>query len=123
MEDMSSAKYKESAVALGKLLSDHKGVDAVVMDLSGLNAWTDYFVIATVTSSTHLKGLQKHVKEYAAEVDMDILRRQRKVAADDEWNLIDMGPIVVHLMTARSRSFYELERLWSPAAILWRSES
>ncbi len=121
MEDMSSAKAAENAVAIGKLLADHKGIDVVVMDLTGLNAWTDYFVIATVTSSTHLKGLQKHVKDYASEAGVDILRRQRKVAADDEWNLIDMGSIVVHLMTARSRSFYELERLWSPAAVLWRA--
>jgi len=121
MEDMSFDKTREKAVALGKLRCDHKGIDALVMDLSGLNAWTDYFVIATVTSSTHLKGLQKHVKDFAQAEDIDILRRQRKVAADDEWNLIDMGSIVVHLMTARSRSFYELERLWSPAGILWRA--
>jgi ribosome-associated protein len=120
MEDMSSAKVRESAIALGKLLADHKGIDAVVMDLTGLNAWTDYFVIATVTSSTHLKGLQKHVKDFAQVEEIDVLRRQRKVASDDEWNLIDMGAIVVHLMTARSRSFYELERLWSQAPILWR---
>ena len=120
MEDTS---FAENSVELGKLLSDHKGLDAVVMDLRGLNAWTDFFVIATVTSGAHLKGLQKHVKEYAAEKGIDILRHQRKIAADDEWNLIDMGAIVVHLMTARSRSFYELERLWSPAATLWRAEA
>jgi ribosome-associated protein len=123
MEDTSFAKEREHAVALAKVLSDHKGIDAVVMDLTGLNAWTDFFVIATVTSSTHLKGLQKHVKDFASEMGIDILRRQRKVASDDEWNLIDMGSIVVHLMTARSRSFYELERLWSPAGILWRANA
>lgn len=123
MEDMSFAKEREHAVALAKVLSDHKGIDAVVMDLTGLNAWTDYFVIATVTSSTHLKGLQKHVKDFASAEGLDILRRQRKVASDDEWNLIDMGSIVVHLMTSRSRSFYELERLWSPAGILWRANA
>ncbi len=121
MEDMSSAKAAGNAVAIGKLLSDHKGIDVVVLDLSGLNAWTDYFVIATVTSSTHLKGLQNHVKDYGSETGVEILRRQRKVASDDEWNLIDMGSIVVHLMTARSRAFYELERLWSPASVLWRA--
>jgi ribosome-associated protein len=49
---------------------------------------------------------------------MEILRWRRKAAADDEWNLIDLGSIVVHLMTAKSRSFYELERLWSAAPII-----
>ncbi len=121
MADLLSTDYRSLALSLGKLLDEHKGIDTLVMDLSGLNAWTDYFVITTVMSSTHLKGLQKHVKELTLAEDVEILRRQRKAASDDEWNLIDLGNIVVHLMTERSRSFYELERLWSNASILWKA--
>lgn len=123
MEDSSYGKAKEAAIGIGKLLADHKGGNVLVLDLSGLNAWTDFFVIATVTSSTHLQGLQKHVKEYAAGNGVEILRRQRKTASDDEWNLIDLGNVVVHLMTAKSRGFYDLERLWSDAGIAWRAEA
>jgi ribosome-associated protein len=54
---------------------------------------------------------------------LEILRRNRKASSDDEWNLIDMGFIVVHLMTAKSRAFYELERLWSGSDCIWRSDS
>lgn len=123
MEDSSYGKAKTTAVELGKLLSDHKGGLPVVLDLSKLNAWTDFFVIATVSSSTHLQGLQKHIKEFVAQNDIDILRRQRKVPQDEEWSLIDLGNIVVHLMTARSREFYDLERLWGDSEILWRAEA
>ncbi|HCM26258.1 MAG: ribosome silencing factor [Treponema sp. GWB1_62_6] len=123
MEDTSFDSSRSAAIALGKMLSEHKGIDAVVLDLTGLNAWTDFFVIATVTSSTHLNGLQRHVKDLAASASLTILRRQRKAASDDEWNLIDMGDIVVHLMTVRSRAFYELERLWSSAPVVWHAEA
>ncbi len=111
---------KEDAVALGSLLAEHNGLDVAVLDLSALHAWTDYFVLATVTSFTHQQGLQRHIKEFAGERNLEILRRQRKAASDDEWNLTDLGNIVIHLMTARSRSFYDLERLWNGAPVIWR---
>ena len=119
MEDSSHNKDREIALALAELIGDHKGIDPVVMDLSSLNAWTDYFVIATVTSSAHLQGMLRHIKEYTTERGVDILRRQRKTPSDEEWSLVDLGPVVVHLMTARSRSFYELERLWIDAPIVF----
>jgi len=107
---------------LGKLLEEHHGGDVVVMDMRSLNFWTDFFVITTVTSNTHLMGLERHIKELIREKGLEILRRSRKPDADDEWCLIDLGNIVVHLMTARIRSFFELERLWSAAPIIYRTQ-
>jgi ribosome-associated protein len=98
---------------LGVLLRDHKGGNVAVLDIRALNSWTDFFVIATVSSHTHLMGLLRHVKEFCQDRDIDILRGRRKVALEDEWMLIDLGMVVVHLMTEKSRSFYELERLWN----------
>ncbi len=122
MEDSLYAESRKTAVGLGKLLYDHKGGNAVVLDLSELNAWTDFFVIATVSSSTHLQGLQKHIKEFAAQNNIEILRRQRRTAPDDEWSLVDLGSIVVHLMTQKARGFYDLERLWGDAEVSWKAE-
>ncbi len=120
MEDLSYRNTRETAEGIAQLLAGHKGIDALAMDLTGLNTWTDFFVITTVTSSTHLKGMHRHLKEYASEHGLTILRRQRKTASDEEWSLIDFGNIVVHLMTSRARSFYELERLWGDAVICWK---
>ena len=104
-----------NAHALGVLLSEHKGKDVIVMDLREMNAWTDFFVIATASSNTHIDGLERHVKDFCAGNDIEILRRSRRPAAeDDEWRLLDLGPIVVHLMSEKLRSFYELERLYPP---------
>jgi ribosome-associated protein len=111
------------AVELGKLLSDAQGGDVVVLDMGNLNFWTDFFIIATVTSNTRLWGMERHIKEYAKERGIDILRRSRRPEIEDEWRLLDLGGIVIHLMTARTRAFYELERLWSAASIVYSSKS
>jgi ribosome-associated protein len=131
MEDMSqedrdtaARKGSETALALGDLLREHKGGDVKVLDLRGLNGWTDFFVIATASSGAHLQGLERHVKEFSRERGPEILRRSRKPHTDpgapvqDEWCLIDMGAVVIHLMSSQARSFYELERLWSAAPVL-----
>jgi ribosome-associated protein len=113
---------KAAALALGELLREHKGVDVVVLDLREMNAWTDFFVIATALSDTHLQGLERHIKEFCGERGLEILRRSRKPdSGDDEWRLIDLGTIIIHLMSERVRSFYELEQLYSPAAPLTHS--
>ena len=125
MEDMlddllqNSEAMESIATELGKLLDDHRGGDVVVMDMRELNFWTDFFIIATVTSSTHSSGLEKHIKEFVRENGLEILHRSRKPEVDDEWCLLDLGGIVIHLMTKKARSFFELERLWSAAPFIY----
>ena len=116
------------AQELGQLLDEHRGGEVMVMDMRSLNFWTDFFVIATATSNTHIMGLERHIKDFIREKGMEILHRSRKPEKDaeqrsDEWRLLDMGNIVVHLMTARLREFYELERLWSTAPIIYGTQS
>ena len=103
---------EEKAKEIAKLMEDGKGRDVVLLDISGLNSWTDYFVIVTVTSSTHWQGLYKQVKEYIKDNDLEIHVTNRKSPDGDDWNLIDLGPVVVHLMSEQAREFYDLEKLW-----------
>jgi len=114
MEDMLS-----ETEALGELLRDHRGADVLVLDLRQMAAWTDFFVIATASSDTHLDGLERHVKEFCQSRGIEILRRSHRPKATanhgtpDEWRIIDLGHIVIHLMSSRARVFYDLERLYS----------
>ena len=120
------AKIEGQAKALGLLLEEHNGADVIVIDLRGMNTWTDFFVIASVTSAVHVEGLERHIKEYVRGNDLEIIRRSPKPSSqDDEWRIIDMGTIVIHLMSKKSRSFYELERLYPPplAKIIYSSKS
>ena len=73
---------------------------------------TDYFVIVSVNSSTHWQGLYKDVKNYIKDNDLEIHVTNRKSPDGDDWNLIDLGPIVIHLMSPAAREFYDLEKLW-----------
>ena len=93
-------------------MEDGKGKDVVVLDVSQLNSWTDFFVIVTVNSSVHWKGLYKIVKDYVKENDMQIHITNKKTPDGDDWNLIDIGTVVVHLMSEDARNFYDLEKLW-----------
>ena len=103
---------EEKAREIAKLMEDGKGNDVTLLDISGLNSWTDYFVIVTVTSSAHWQGLYKQIKEYIKDNDLEIHVTNRKSPDGDDWNLIDLGAIVVHLMSESARSFYDLEKLW-----------
>lgn len=103
---------EEKAKEIAILLEDGKGKNVSVINVSELNSWTDYFIIATVTSSAHWQGLYRQVKEYVKENDLELHVTARKTPDGDDWNLIDIGPIVVHLMSDVARSFYDLEKLW-----------
>jgi len=118
MEDMlpeiSFADDADKARFIGDILHDHKGIDVIVLDLREAQAWTNFFIIATATSNTHMDGLDRHIKEFCREKEIEILRRSRKPDdMEDEWRIIDLGSIVIHLMSRRTRTFYDLERLYS----------
>ena len=109
---MAAKTNEQKAIEIAKLMEDGKGKDTVLMDISELNSWTDYFVITTVSSSTHWQGLYKQIKEYIKDNDLEIHLTNKKSPDGDDWNLIDLGVIVVHLMSAQAREFYDLEKLW-----------
>lgn len=121
---MDAMSNPDKALALARLLREHRGEDVVVMDLREMNTWTDFFVIATVSSSAHVQGLERHIREFVQEQGLEILRSRRKsAAAGDGWRLIDLGTMVIHLMSGQSRAFYELERLWASAPVIFQGET
>ncbi len=109
---MNMKTTQEKAIEIAKLMMDGKGSDVTLLDISGLNSWTDYFVIVTVNSSTQQQGLLKDIKIYIKDNELEIHHTNRKSQDGDDWNLVDLGPIVVHLMSEQAREFYDLEKLW-----------
>ena len=92
-------------------LEDLKAVDPVVLDVRELSAVMDWLVVASGTSSRHVKSLADNVLMKAK------LRGVRPLGVEGErageWVLVDFGDVVVHVMQPAARSFYDLERLWS----------
>ena len=109
---------EEKAKEIAKLMEDGKGNDVVVLDISQLNSWTDYFIIVTVNSSTHWQGLYKQVKDYIKQNDLEVHLTNKKSPDGDDWNLIDLGSIVIHLMSEQARAFYDLEKLWHAGTVI-----
>lgn len=105
---------KSLAFAIATILAEHKARDVVVLDLKDISGWTDYFVIATCSSSTHLRGLSRSVEEFLSVEKIESLNKP--IAKEDEsWLLHDLGDVVVHIMNQDARTFYELEKLWFKA--------
>ena len=108
---MIDEKTKLMAADIAKFVTDHKGIDPVVIDVSEHSGWADCFIIATVNSLGHLKGITKELWGYLADRDVHVINRHKGVSGDG-WELIDCGDIVIHLMSAELREFYALEKLW-----------
>ncbi|MBL8147705.1 MAG: ribosome silencing factor [Anaerolineae bacterium] len=109
-------------------LEDKKAEDILLLDLrqTGLTGQkaehgdytiTDYFVIATGNSNRQIRALADHVDEA-----IKILYEKNPAAVDGEadsgWVLMDYGDIIVHIMSAEMRAFYDLEGLYRQAATL-----
>src|SRR5512132_3643848 len=97
-----------------QLCLDMKATDVVLLDLRGVSDMTDFFVIASGTSDTHVRSIAQHVR--------DELKKEQGAAVNHEegvtqgrWALLDYVDFVVHLFHPTLRQFYQLERLWSDA--------
>ena len=84
---------EEKAREIAKLMEDGKGKDVTLLDISGLNSWTDYFVIVTVNSSAHWQGLYKQVKEYIKANDLEIHLTNKKTI-NKLYHIINQNGIV-----------------------------
>lgn len=96
-----------------RALQSRKALDIVILDLRGLTIIADYFVIATGTSTIHIRGMVDAIFEQGRTVGIKSLRAEGLGGV--AWVLIDLGDVVVHLFDAEQRDFYQLERLWIDA--------
>ena len=92
-------------------LEDMKAYDIVTLDVRGKTSITDYFVIATGTSDRHVKSTAESVAFQAKQADQAPIGTEG--LNEGEWALIDLNGVVVHVMQAKVRDFYQLERLWN----------
>ena len=115
-----ATKTSASALALAQraaqLLLDYKANDVVLLDLRGVTDMTDFFIVASGTSDTHVRStgqrlLEEMKREGSPAHHVEGLEQGR-------WVLLDFVDFVVHIFHPTLRNFYQLERLWGDAAEL-----
>ena len=92
-------------------VTELKANDIVEIDVRGKTSICDYMVVASGTSTRHVKAIADEVVRFAKKLDCQPLGVEGEREA--EWVLVDLGDVVVHVMLPRVREFYALERLWT----------
>ena len=117
MRRIKNKHHAKSSLEIAKLSAqaalDKKAEDLIVLDVSGISSFADYFVIMSGRSTRHVQGLAEAVESK--------LRTKRMSNANTEglqeglWVLLDYDDVIVHIFYKETRGFYDLEGLWHDA--------
>ena len=88
-----------------KILDERKAQQIESIDLTGKEYMVDTVVIATTLNSKHAYSLVNYLKEGLKENGEVFLR----VDDNDDWTIIDLGDILIHLMSDKYRDIYKIE--------------
>ncbi|MDO4426786.1 MAG: ribosome silencing factor [Moraxella sp.] len=94
-----------------KSLDDLKATEITTLHVEHLTEIAERIVIANATSKRHVKALADKLGATAKEAGLMPLGREGD--KDSDWTLVDLGSVIVHVMTPQAREFYDLEGLWS----------
>ncbi|MGQ9678577.1 MAG: ribosome silencing factor [bacterium] len=102
---------EQQATRLAKIILEKKGKDILILDLRETAAFTDFFVIATATSTVHARAIAEALRDSRA---VGGLSPPNHIEGMDsaQWILLDCFDVIVHIFLPDVRGFYGLERLW-----------
>lgn len=91
-------------------LNNKKAQELNVLKISDLTVLTEYFVLATAASSTHVRALCDEVEEKLEEAGLKPDHIEGRATG---WIVLDYGSVIVHIFTRDQRAFYDLDRMWA----------
>ena len=104
-------KSKELAEKISIILDDKKARNIKIIETNRQTIIADYFVIATGTSSTHIRSLSGEVEfQLKEKLNKEPSRTSGKESND--WIIIDYDSVLVHIFNSEARDYYKLEKLW-----------
>ncbi|MCJ8313479.1 MAG: ribosome silencing factor [Saccharospirillaceae bacterium] len=110
---MASAQIELLKETVVKSLEDIKAQDIVVIDVSEKTNIADYMIIASGTSTRHLRALVDNAAVDVKKAGFEVAAKEGTAA--DDWVLIDLGDIILHAFMPEARTLYNLESLWMGA--------
>jgi ribosome-associated protein len=105
---------KELKLLVVDALEDIKAEDIQILDVTAMTDFTDFMIIATGKSTRQVKALANAVNVQAKAAGVIPLGMEGEDVG--EWALVDLGDVIVHVMTPEIRATYTLEKLWSVPA-------
>ena len=119
-----SSKKLSSVIA--RILDDRKASDILILNVANVCVLSDYFVIASASSTTQVKGLTSSLREKIKEL-FNRIPNGGENDLKNRWNLLDYGDVIVHIMYNDERENYALEKFWNHALKVsredWEEES
>ena len=109
-----------SSVALAHraahICAEYRATDVTLLDLRKVTDMTDFFIVASGTSDTHVRSVAEHVMEEMKKAGSPV--HHVEGVTQGRWVLLDFVDFVVHVFHPTLRAFYQLERLWSDADVV-----
>lgn len=99
-----------------KCLSDNLGENLAVLDMRKVSSLADFFVIVTGNSTPHISALSERLDKDVKASGQRVYRKSG--TSNTGWMVLDYVDVVVHVMSAEMRDYYDLEGLWSDAPTL-----
>ena len=112
---MISLESKTLAYKIADLALDKKAKQIIVMDLNGITAIADFFVLMSGDSDTQIKAIADHIVRELKGQEIRVYHKEGYNSL--RWVLLDYVDVVVHVFKPETREFYGLERLWGDAKI------
>jgi len=105
----------ELARIAAKALSDKKGEDIKIIDITGIADFADFFVIATGNNPNQLEAMEEAADEALTKAGAE--HRNTEGNRESSWMLLDYGDVIVHIFDKEARAFYDLDRIWKDGKI------
>ncbi|WP_158257466.1 ribosome silencing factor [Haliangium sp. UPWRP_2] len=109
----SQQEYRQDAIAAANAAIAKKAIEPVLIDLSGVQSYTDYLLVTSAHGSRGVRAIGEHVEKVLAERGVYPIGSEG--VAEGHWALIDFGDLVVHVFDQNLREFYDLEGMWFDA--------
>ncbi len=101
----------EQIKVVENVIEDLKGENIVTLNVMKQSDEMEAIIISTGRSIQHARGIANNVSIEAKRLNMPVLGTEG--VEFSEWVLVDLGEVIVHIMTEKMREFYKLEKLWS----------
>lgn len=92
-------------------LEDIKAFDIVPLNVKKLTSISDFMIIASASSTRQTKALARNIKDKMSAFGVEVVGIEGET--EGEWVLVDLGDIIIHIMTPTTRAYFNLEELWS----------